>query len=186
MSEHFISRSDAESDLLACAAYLAESIQSSDGRAQAMLAVVPRYLAKGEVDLAAELSNTVDDPFVRDRLLIAVAEKCASIDDDEYALQLVEAMDDPGMQAQARERIGLKLAEEGSIEKAHAVADQMDHRDNVLAGIAIRQHADGKAADALATVGEIGFSSAAAHAFVAMAAASIEKEEFENAANLLE
>lgn len=186
MSDHFISRADAETDLLSCAAYLAESIQSNDGRAQAMIAVVPRYLAKGDVDLAAELSNTVEDPFVRDRLLIAVAEKCASVDDDEYAFQLVEAMDDPGMQAQAREKIGLKLAETGSIEKAHAAADQMDHRDNVLAGIAIRQHSDAKTSEAFATISEIGFPTAAAHAFVAMAAGSIEKEEIEVAVDLLE
>lgn len=186
MSEHFISRADAENDLLACAAYLAESIQSNDGRAQAMVAVVPHYLAKGEVDLAAELSNTVDDPFVRDRLLTAVAETCASLDDDEYALQLVEAMDDPGMQAQARERVGLRLASKGEIEKARSVADVMDHRDNVLAGIAVRQHEEGKAAEALETVGEIGFPAAAAHALVAMAAGSIDKESFEQAVELLE
>ena len=186
MSEHFISRDDAESDLLACATYLAESIESNDGRAQAMISVVPRYLAKGDVDLAAELANTVDDPFVRDRLLIAVAEKCASADDDEYALQLVEAMEDPGMQAQARERIGLTLAATGKEEKARSVADLMEHRDNVLAGIAIRQHADGAVADALSTVGEIGFPAAASHALVTMAAASLDKDETDQAAELLD
>lgn len=186
MAEHFIPRSDAETDLLSCAAYLAESIQSNDGRAQAMTAVVPAYLAKGEVDLAAELANTVEDPYVRDRLLIAVAETCAAVDDDEYALQLVEAMDDPGMQAQGRERIGLTLASIGSIEKARTVADEMDHRDNVLAGIAIRQHSDGKTSEALTTIAEIGYPTAAAHAFVAMSAGSIDKEQFDDAVDLLE
>lgn len=186
MSEHLISRPDAENDLLAAAAYLAESIQSNDGRAEAMKAVVPRYLAKGNVDLAAELSNTVDDPFVRDRLLIAVAETCAGMDDDEYALQLVEAMDDIGMQAQARERIGLKLAANGQIVKATTVADMMDHRDNVLAAIAIRQSADGDREAAVRTIGEIGFPFSAAHAWMAMAADAIEKEDFDRAAELLE
>ena len=186
MSEHFISRDDAERDLLACAAYLAESIESNDGRAQAMISVVPRYLEKGDVDLAAELSNTVVDPFVRDRLLIAVAETCAANDDDEYALQLVDAMDDPGMQAQARERIGLTLAATGKEEKARGVADLMDHRDNVLAGIAIRQHADGAVAGSLATVGEIGFPAAASHALVTMAAASLDKDDAEQAVDLLD
>ena len=74
MSQHFISRADAESDLLACATYLAESIESADGRAEGISAVVPRYLNHGDVDLAAELANTVEDPFTRDRLLIRVAE----------------------------------------------------------------------------------------------------------------
>lgn len=186
MSEHLISRADAESDILSCAAYLAESIKSNDGRAQAMMAVVPRYLQKGNVDLAAELSNTVDDPYIRDRLLIAVAETCAAVDDDEYALQLVDALDDPGMQAQARERVGVRLAEQGDIDKARAVADTMDHRDNVIAAIAIHQHSLGQEPAALDTMTEIGFPAASAHAFVAMAASSIEKEEFEKATERLE
>ncbi len=143
MSDHLISFTDAQSDLLSCSSYLAEAIQSRDGRAQAMMAVVPQYLAKGDVDMAAELANTVDDPFVRDRLLIAVAEKCAAADDDEYALQLVDAIEDFGLQSQARERIGLQLAANGKFEKAREVADTMDHRDTVLAGIAVKQHADG-------------------------------------------
>ena len=100
MPEHFISREEAESDLLACATYLGESIETADGHAESMLAVVPRYLAKGNVDLAAELANTVDDPFSRDKLLIAVSIKCAEIDDDEYALQLIDALDDHGLQAE--------------------------------------------------------------------------------------
>lgn len=186
MAEHFISREEADRDLLACAAYLGESIGSNDGRAQAMISVVPRYLEKGNVDLAAELANTVDDPFVRDRLLIAVAETCAAADDDEYALQLVEAMEDPGMQAQARERIGLKLASVGDIEKARSVADAMDHRDNVLGGIAIRQAADGAVDEALRTIGEIGFPATAAHALVTMAAASLDKGDAAQAADLLD
>ena len=93
MSEHFISREDAEQDLLACAAYLAENIKSADGRAEAMNSVVPRYLALGNVDLAAALADTVDDPFSRDKLLVIVAEHCASIDDDEYAMQLADAIE---------------------------------------------------------------------------------------------
>src|SRR5687768_1406149 len=100
MAEHFISREDAENDLLLGAAYLAESIPSGEAHASAIGAVVPKFLATGNVDLAAELANSVDDPFTRDRLLISVAAKCAEIDDDEYALQLVEAIEDPGLQAQ--------------------------------------------------------------------------------------
>ena len=186
MSDHLISFADAQTDLLSCAAYLAEAIQSRDGRALAMMTVVPRYLAKGDVDLAAELANTVDDPFVRDRLLIAVAEKCAATGDDEYALQLAEAIEDFGLQSQARERIGLQLAANGEFEKAREVADTMDHRDSVLAGIAVKQHADGDKAAALGTVGEIGYMGTAVHALMSMAGAEIEKEEFEGSAELLE
>ncbi len=186
MSDHLISFADAQSDLLSCSAYLAEAIQSRDGRAQAMMSIVPKYLTKGDVDLAAELANTVDDPFVRDRLLIAVAEKCAATGDDEYALQLAEAIDDFGLQSQARERIGLQLAANGEFEKAREVAETMDHRDSVLAGIAVKQHADGDNAAAIITVGEIGYMGTAVHGLMSMAAADIEKEKFEASAELLE
>ena len=186
MAEHLISRADAESDLLACAAYLAEAINSSDGRAQAMMSIVPGYLAKGDVDLAAELANTVEDPFARDRLLIAVAETCAVRDDDDYAMQLIEAMDDPGMQAQGRERIGLQLASQGKIDRARAAADEMEHRDNVLAGIAASQHGGGDTPGALETASEIAFPAAVSLAFVAMAAESIDKGDNETAAEMLD
>ena len=186
MSDHLISFADAQSDLLSCAAYLAEAIQSREGRAQAMMAVVPQYLAKGDVDMAAELANTVDDPFVRDRLLIAVAERCAAADDDEYALQLAEAIEDFGLQSQARERIALKLAANGKFEKAREVGDTIDHRDTVLAGIVIKQHADGDESAALQTVGEIVFAGSSVHALMAMTAADIEAEEFERSVELLE
>ena len=83
MSEHLINIDEARANLLACAAYLAESIKSADGHAETMKTIVPFYIAKSNVDLAAEFANTVDDPFTRDRLLTAVAEKCAAIDDDE-------------------------------------------------------------------------------------------------------
>ena len=83
MAENLISRDEAERDILACAAFLGERIRSNDGRAEAMGAVVPRYLARGETDLSAELSDTVEDPYSRDKLLTQVAEKCAELEDVE-------------------------------------------------------------------------------------------------------
>ncbi len=186
MSDHLISIADAQSDLLSCAAYLAEAIQSRDGRAEAVMTVVPRYLAKGDVDTAAELANTVDDPFVRDRLLITVAEKCAALDDDEYALQLAEAIEDFSLQSQARESVALQMAAKGDFEKAREVADTMDHRDTVLAGIAIKEKANGDENAALETVGEIGYMGTAVHALLSMAAGDVDSEEFERSAELIE
>jgi hypothetical protein len=73
MAEHLISTADAQQNLLACAAFLAEDIKSADGHAEAMRAILPFYLEKNEVDLAAEFANSVEDPFMRDRLLTIVA-----------------------------------------------------------------------------------------------------------------
>ena len=135
MSEHFISRDKAENDLLSAAAFLAENIKSADGRAEAMNAIVPLYLAKDDVDLAAELANAVAEPFSRDKLLILVAEKCAEADDDEYALQLAEAIEDHGLQAQAFERIALVKATKGQLDKAREIGNLLTHPDFVHGGI---------------------------------------------------
>lgn len=185
MAEHFISRDDAENDLLACAAYIAESIESSDGHAEAMGAVVPRYLANGEVDMAAELANTVDDPFTRDRLLIHVAEKCAADDDDEYARQLIETIEDPGLQAEGFERIGMLKAAKGQADLARLVAEEMPHPDYVLSAIAIKRYADGDLAGFEAEVKDIEFAAARVSAYTGVAHELVAAGESDGVADLL-
>lgn len=186
MAEHFISRGDAETDLLSCAAYLGEAIETADGHAEAMLAVVPRYLAKGNVDLAAELANTVDDPFTRDKLLIVVAEKCADIDDDEYALQLIDTIEDHGLQAEGRERIGILKAGKGQFDTARKIGDEMLHPDYVFSAIAIEQFADGNAGAAKTTLSEIEFPAARVSAYIHTASGKIALGETEGVETLLD
>jgi tetratricopeptide (TPR) repeat protein len=186
MSEHFISLDDAEKDLLACAAFLAERIKSVDGRAEAIAAIVPQYLAKGEVDLAAELSNTVDDPFARDRLLTAVAVKCAEIDDNDYALQLADSVEEPGMRMQALERVALARAEKGSFDDARSIASELPHFDGVLANIAVKQAAGGLETDAAATIEEIEYPGAAVTALHDLAVQSLKLGDAEKAVVHLE
>ncbi len=169
MAEHFISRSDAESNLLSCATYLAESIESADGHAEGISAVISRYLEQGNVDLAAELANTVDDPFTRDKLLINVAEKCAALDDDQYALQLIEAIEDPGMQAEGRERIGILEASNGKLEIARQVAESMDHPDQVYSAIAGKLYSTGDAEAFSEEVERIEFAPARVSAYTGIA-----------------
>ncbi|HRH44336.1 MAG TPA: hypothetical protein PKY82_22065, partial [Pyrinomonadaceae bacterium] len=64
MSEQLIKIQDAQNNLLACATFLAEKIGSSDGHAEAVKELIPVYLAKNDVDTAAELADSIDDPFV--------------------------------------------------------------------------------------------------------------------------
>ena len=186
MSDYFISFDQAENDLLACAAFLGERLKSSDGHAEAMKTIIPRYLAKGNVDLAAQLANAVEDPFSRDKLLTDIAEKCAELDDDEYAMQLAEAIEDHGMQAQAFERVALVMTGKGNIKSASEVADAMAHPDFVYAGIAIQQAANGDETGANATLQRIEFATARAGALQQIAAKQIERKESENALNSLE
>ncbi len=160
MSEHLISKENAEVDLLAAAGYVGEGVKSSDGHAEAMAAIIPRYLARGEVDLAAELANSVDDPFSRDKLLTLVAEECSRIDDDEYAIQLVDAIEDHGLQAQAYERVAIAQAVKGNVARAAEIADLMAHPDYVLGAIAVQQSESGESTAAEATLNSIDFATA--------------------------
>ena len=186
MAEHFISRDDAERDPLACAAYLAESLTSRDGHAEAVSAVVPLYLDRGEVDLSAELANSVDDPYVRDKLLTLVAERCAARDDLDYALQLADAIEEPGLRSLATENIGIQLAKDGKIDAAREIGGSIAHRDFVLAAVAVRQAADGDDAGAAATIDEIEFPAAAAQALLAMASDGSERGDNAKAASHLQ
>ena len=185
MSDHFISIDQAENDLLACAAFLAERIKSSDGHAQAMKSILPRYLALGNVDLAAELANAVEDPFSRDQFLTLVAEKCAELDDNEYALQLAEAIEDHGMQAQAFERVAVVMAGKGDIAGAAGIADTMVHPDFVYAGIAVKQFENGEEISANESLNKIGFPTAQVSALQHIASIRIASKEPEKAAGSL-
>lgn len=144
MAEHQITNEEAKTNLLASAAFLAETIKSSDGHAAAMREIVPRYLKRDKVDLSAEFANSVDDPFTRDRLLSLVAEKCAAINDDEYAFQLVEAIEDFGAKAEAGEKIAVQKASTGAFEKALEIAGTLPDPDYVFGDVAARQMAKGE------------------------------------------
>src|SRR5215213_8937199 len=186
MSEHLISATEAQEDLLACATFLAEGIRSADGHSEAMRAILPFYLEKDKVDLAAEFANSIEDPFMRDRLLTIVAEKCAAIDDDEYAFQLVEAIEDHGTQAQARERIALQKSAKSEFEKAFEIADTLEHPDNVFAAIAVNSSEAGSDGTASEAIDEIEFPYIKVVTLQTIAGQKIEKQENREAVEFLE
>jgi predicted negative regulator of RcsB-dependent stress response len=184
--EHLISLDDAQTNLLACATYLAEGIKSADGHAEAMRAILPFYLEKREVDLAAEFANSIEDPFTRDRLLTRVAEKCAAIDDEEYAFQLVEAIEDNGAQAQARERIALQKSSKSEFDKAFEIADTLEHPDNVFAAIAVNASEDGQPEIAENAISSIEFPYAKVVTLQSIAGQKTEQGENKEAVAFLE
>jgi tetratricopeptide (TPR) repeat protein len=186
MAEHQIAIEEAKENLLACAAFLAENIKSSDGHSEAMKEIIPRYLEKDAVDLSAELANSVDDPFTRDRLLMLVAEKCAAIDDDEYAFQLVESIEDYGTQAQAREHIALQKSAKGDFAKALEIAGTLDHADFAYADIAVRQIQNGDETIAFQTLEKIDFPNAKVGALQNVASLEMKKGDAVKAIQLLE
>lgn len=183
---HLISFEEAQNNLLSCSTFLAEDIRSADGHAEAIKAVVPHYIERGEVDLAAELADTVDDPFVRDRLLTLIAEKCAAMGDDEYALQLADAIEEFGLQEAARERIILQKSLKGEFEAALRIADGLTHKSDALAIIAVNQAAQGQEEASLQTLEQIDFPIAEVNALQNLAMINFQKSADEKALRLLE
>ena len=164
MAENFVSMEEAENNLLSCATYLADDIKSAEGYSEAMKAIVPHYIERGDVDTAAGLADTVDDPFVRDRLLLAVAEKCAEIGDEDYAFQLAEAVEDHGMQEAAREAIAVQLAAKTEFEKALEIAAALSHNSHAYALIAAHFASQNHEHEALQTAEKIDFPLSKANA----------------------
>lgn len=181
MREHLFSIEEAETNLARAATYLAENIGGSDGHAEALKEIVAYFVEKKDVDNAAQLADTVDDPFVRDRLLLLVAEKCAEIDDDEYALQLVEAIEESGFQSVARERLAIRKAAIGEFDKAFELVETLPHSSDALAVIAAAQAAAGLDADSGKTISRIEFPYAKVNALLSIAANYEAKEEREKA-----
>jgi hypothetical protein len=186
MRNHLYSLEEAETDLTKAATYLAENIKSGDGHGEAVKEIVAVLLAQGDVDNAAALADTVDDPFVRDRLLLQVADKCAAIDDDEYALQLVEAIEQTDFQSVARERLAMRKASIGEFEKAFEMADALAHPSDALASVAVHQTAKGFEAEAAETLAKIEYPLAKVNALVAIAAHHESNESREKALAALE
>jgi tetratricopeptide (TPR) repeat protein len=186
MSEHIISFEEAQTNLLAGAAFIADSVDGNDDRDEAIQEIVPLYLEKGEVDLAAQLADTVDDSFIRDRLLIRVAEKCAAIGDDEYALQLAEAIEDESLQNAAREQIVFQHAVKGEFEKAFDLTETLSFKDNAFADIALHQAIGGDETSARATVAKIDFPQAKVTALQNIAEQHLQKGDNARAVELLD
>jgi tetratricopeptide (TPR) repeat protein len=181
MKEHLFSIEEAETHPARAATYLAENIASGDGHAEAMKEIVAHYVAEKDVDTAAQLADTVDDPFVRDRLLLLVAEKCAELDDDEYALQLVDAIEENGFQSVARERLAMRKAAIGEFDKALELAETLPHSSDALAVVAAEQAAAGLEAESEKTLARIEFPYAKVNALLSIATSYEAKDEREKA-----
>jgi hypothetical protein len=185
MADRLISREDANADVLTAAAFIGERIASSDGRSEAMTAIVPRLLERDKVDLAAALADTIDDPYSRDRLLISVAERCIDIGDDEYALQLADAVEEDAMRSQAFENVAIKMAAKGDTAAARGLSESVAHPDFLNAAIAVREASDGDDQASAATIQSIEFANARVAAYKEMAAAAYSSGADERAVEYL-
>ncbi len=186
MPEHSISFEEAQENLLKCAVYLAETIGSRESRAAVMETLIPHFTAKNDVDTAASLADSVDDPFIRDRLLSDVVSKCAELGDDEYAFQLIEAIDEHTTRNNAREKFALQKSAKGEFDEAFKLAESLDHASDAFAGIAVNQFKKGFDAEARQTLERVDFYSAKVGALHEIAHFYMAESKPENAVEMLD
>jgi tetratricopeptide (TPR) repeat protein len=167
----------AENDLLACAAFLAERIASADGHAASVSAAALRYAAHGEVDLAAELADSIGDPHTRDAVLSAIAARCAELNDDDYGFQLVEAMNDYGLQQEALHKIAARQAAAGRFDDALETAKKIDDSFAAVGEIAARFAQTGNFERARNLLEQIDFPSVRMQVLNEIAATQIKRGE---------
>lgn len=176
----------AERSVLACAVFLAENISSYDGHSAAIEKIVPIYLAKNDVDTAAQLADSVENSFMRDQLLVEVAEKCAANDDNEYALQLAYAIEDRTFQEEARERIAIQKAQKGLTDEALEMAETISDNSSVLGASALKLQEKGDESRAFQTIESIEESAAKVFYLQELALKFSESKQPEKAVSLLE
>ena len=170
-----IEREQAESDLLACAAFVAERIGSADGHAASVSDIALRYAARGELDLAAGMADEIKDPHTRDIVLSEVAARCADFDDDEYGLQLTEAIEEYGYQQQAKHNLAARQAVNGRLEAALATVKQIDDPFAAVGEIAVRFAHDGDETRSRELLEQIDFPTVRVQVLNELAAAKIKR-----------
>ncbi|HZH34358.1 MAG TPA: hypothetical protein VEX64_05920, partial [Pyrinomonadaceae bacterium] len=177
MANFLIEPDTAESNVFMCAAFVADSVGSAGGHANAASDIALRLAARGELDLAAQLADQIEDPHTRDVALTEIAARCADFDDDEYGLQLAEAIEEYGFQQQAISQLAVRQAERGRLEQSLETANSLDDPSTTLAEIAIRFARQGDVAQAQQIFEQIDFPTVRVQVLNEFAAIKIKNNE---------
>ncbi len=185
MSEPLVTTEQAENDLLACAVLVAETIETQEGYTEAMSVLALRYAAKGEVEQAATIADTIDDPFTRDKTYLEIAVRAYSNGNRDLAFDLIESMNDYSFKALAEGQIAVIAADNGEFEEALEIANKMDDSSATLADIALRIFDSGDVTTAKELIAKIEFASSRAFAYNEISSRHLKAERKEESVNAL-
>ncbi|MEZ5347000.1 MAG: hypothetical protein R2681_15740 [Pyrinomonadaceae bacterium] len=177
MADHLVTIEDAREDLLTCAVYLAENIGSGEERAAAIEKIISYFLERADVDTAAEIADSLDDPFVRDRLLAEVVSKCAEVGDDDYAFQLIEAIDEESTKDSGIGKIAVQKAKKGQFDEALTLAADLDHSSDVFGAISVYQAVLSSPLEAEKTLEKVEFASSKSSALQEIAVFQLHNDD---------
>ena len=185
MSESLVNIEQAESDLLACAAYIADTIETQEGYTEAMSLLALRYLAKGEVEHAANIADTIDDPFTQDKTYFEIAVRAFTSGNRDLAFDLIENIDDYSFKALAQGQIAMSAAEKNEFDEALEIANNMDDSSSTIAEIALRIFDAGDVPKAKELISKIDFANSRAYAYAEISSKHLKAERKIEAVNAL-
>ena len=69
MNERLTDDNDAGSSFLDCAVEIAQSIDGLEGRSEIISLIAVKYAESGQLDVAVDLAETINDSYLRDQAL---------------------------------------------------------------------------------------------------------------------
>src|SRR5438034_204097 len=144
---------DTVSSFLDCAVEIAQAIDNLEGRAEVISLIAIKYAEAGQLNVAADLAETINDSYQRDQAHAALAAKCVEIRAPDYAEKLCDLIEDDTAYALATEGMAVAYAESGIFEESSALAHRLTDSAPTLSRIALAFVARGHPVQALSNRG---------------------------------
>ena len=120
-----------------CAVKIAQAIDGLEGRSETLSLIALKYAESGQLEAAAELTETINDSYLREQALAGVAARCIEAGAADYAEKLAGMIEDDTVYALATEQMAAAYAESGAIEKSIEVAHRLADSAPTLSQIAL-------------------------------------------------
>jgi len=165
---------------------IAQAIDNLEGRAEVISLIAIKYAESGQLGVAVDLADTIDDSYQQDQTRAALAAKCIEVGAADYAEELCETIEDDTAYALATEEMAVAYAESAALEKAIAVAQRLADSAPTLSRIALAFAADGHPVQALEVARSIDYPDLKAPVMVELAARALHDGRTSEASELLQ
>ena len=171
-------------DLLAAALAEAEKLEGEE-HSDLLELISTEYCRRGDLSLAVELADTIQDPYLRERTIGTLASLSFDVQNPDSANELLDSIEDPSLMAVAIEQTAIQLAERGEFEEAVRLTDQLADPADALSNIAVQYARSGAFDDALEVAQMIEPPSSRTTTFGRLAFESLDKGRTDEALELL-
>src|SRR5438874_6804896 len=186
VSETLPDDNDPGSSFLDCAVEIAQAIDNLEGRAEVISLIAIKYAESGQLNVAVDLVETINDSYQRDQAHAALAAKCIEVDAPDYAEKVCDLIEDETAYALATEGMAVAYAESGTFEESIALTQRLTDSAPTLSRIALAFVARGHPVQALEVGRTIDYPDLKAPVLVELAAHALHDGRNTDAAELLQ